>query len=155
MANSVIRIQQQDFDVAEEYARLSQGGNTGAVVTFVGRVRTEDNGRDIASLTLEHYPGMTEKTLQAVADQAHSRWSLSRISIIHRVGKLNAGEQIVFIGVSSAHRAAAFAACEFLIDILKTNAMLWKKQTDTAGISQWLEQKNSDAERGAKWKAGS
>ena len=150
----MIRIQEQDFDIAAEYAQLAQG-NSGAIVTFVGRVRAEDNGRDIASLTLEHYPGMTEKTLQSVVEQARARWPLEQVSIIHRIGTLNAGEQIVFIGVSSAHRAAAFAACEFLIDILKTEAMLWKKQTDRSGNGQWLEPKNSDARRSTRWKTGS
>lgn len=148
------RIQQNDFNVADEYTRLVQLDNTGAIVTFTGLVRAEDDGEAVASLTLEHYPGMTEKTLQAVEDEACSRWPLNQVCIIHRVGELKAGEQIVFIGVGSAHRAAAFAACEFIIDSLKTNVMLWKKQTDIAGTGKWLTQKAADIEKSTKWKIG-
>ncbi|MBX2859572.1 MAG: molybdenum cofactor biosynthesis protein MoaE [Cellvibrionaceae bacterium] len=142
----MISIQQQDFSLADEYANLNTPGETGAIVTFVGRVRDfSDCG---GGLYLQHFPGMAEKALQRIADQANKRWALQKLRIIHRVGRLATNEQIVLVGVASAHRAEAFAACEFIIDILKTQAPFWKKEGDT-----WLEAKASDSEAADHWLA--
>lgn len=139
-----IRIQTDDFDQGEEYRQLASGRDTGAVVTFVGRVRAFSNGD--AALSLEHYPGMTEKVLNNIAAQAQERWETHHTRIVHRVGNLQPGEQIVFVGVSAAHRHAAFAACEFIMDFLKTEAPFWKKEG-----GRWVEAKESDARAAEAW----
>ncbi|MFV0511836.1 MAG: molybdopterin synthase catalytic subunit MoaE, partial [Shewanella algae] len=126
MQSDRILVQTADFDVPAEYARIAADNSDGAVVTFVGKVRDFNDGSAVTDLTLEHYPGMTEAVLGQIATQARERWPLNQLTIIHRVGTMHLGEQIVFIGVSSAHRKAAFAACEFLIDFLKTKAPFWK-----------------------------
>jgi molybdopterin synthase catalytic subunit len=119
----VIKIQLEDFSLEREAKLLrEQSSNTGALVTFSGLVRDLHEGEEVTGLYLEHYPGMTEKSLAAIAQQAQSRWPLQGVTIIHRIGQLQAGEQIVFVGVSSAHRHAAFAACDFIMDYLKTEA---------------------------------
>ncbi len=153
-----IRVQTSDFDVAAEYAALCAGSQAagvdpqvGAVTMFVGRVRDGGDATDVRTMHLEHYPGMTEKALADIVADAASRWPLAVACIVHRVGTLAPSEQIVFVGVSSAHRAAAFAACEFLIDWLKTRAPFWKRETDAAGASRWVEQKASDLSRAARW----
>lgn len=140
----MISIQQQDFCVADEYDKLNTPGATGAIVTFVGRVRDFSASGD--EFYLQHYPGMTEKVLQRISDQAKARWTLQQLRIIHRVGRLAANDQIVWVGASAAHRAAAFAACEFTIDILKTQAPFWKKEGAT-----WLEAKASDTAAAERW----
>lgn len=137
-----IQITQQDFDQGAEYCALATGADTGAVVTFVGRVR--DFGRE--RMHLEHYPGMTEAVLSDIITQARQKWSLHRVRVVHRIGELAAGEQIVFVGVGSRHRADAFAACEFIMDFLKTEAPFWKKEGD-----QWVDAKASDAQAAARW----
>lgn len=140
-----IRIQPEDFDQGAEYAQLAQGNQAGAVVTFVGRVRefAASSGSD---LFLEHYPGMTEKVLNQIAEEVRERWDVGEIRIIHRIGNLHPGEQIVFVGVNSAHRKAAFAACECLMDFLKTQAPFWKKEG-----AHWVTAKAEDQCAAAAW----
>lgn len=126
--DSRVSVQIEDFSVEQEYQRLSEGAAAGAVVTFVGKVRDMNLGDNVIGLHLEHYPGMTEKSLSDICDQAESRWPLLGVRVIHRVGDMDSGDQIVFVGVSSAHRGAAFDACEFIMDYLKTQAPFWKKR---------------------------
>jgi len=147
-----IRIQEQDFSIETEYALLRKGklSNIGAICTFTGLVREFGDRKDVTGMFLEHYPGMTEHCLQKILDQAAERWKLNDMTVIHRVGQLTLSEQIVFVGVSSAHRADAFAACEFVMDYLKTEAPFWKKETYT-NDSQWVEAKQSDQQRIQKW----
>ena len=147
----MISIQVADFDVGEEYkALISQDTAAGAVVTFVGRVRDMNLSRNVLGLHLEHYPGMTEKSLQAIADEAKARWNILRCKIIHRVGDLQLGDNIVFVGVSSAHREDAFHAAEFLMDYLKTRAPFWKKELTEQG-SVWVESQEKDARAVKRW----
>lgn len=146
----MIRVQQNDFVVADEYQALADDNNDGAVVTFIGKVRDFNEGLGVQGLSLEHYPGMTEKILCNLEAEAREHWQLNKVTIIHRVGDLKLGEQIVFIGVTSPHRKAAFAACEFLIDFLKTKAPFWKKELTTEG-SKWLDAKASDNEVSQQW----
>ncbi|MGI1678547.1 MAG: molybdopterin synthase catalytic subunit MoaE [Cellvibrionaceae bacterium] len=149
----MIRIQTEDFDVGEEYSRLrgSSENSSGAIVTFCGLVRDLEKNNKITALHLEHYPSMTEKALEDISKEAYSRWPLNDISIIHRVGELKVSDQIVFVGTSSAHRIAAFEACEFLMDYLKTKAPFWKKAI-TASSSEWIEAKKSDDDAAKRWK---
>lgn len=124
----MIKVQTQDFNIAEEYALLSDNNQTdGAVVFFVGLVRDFNQNSQIKSLTLEHYPAMTDKVLTRLEQQAKTRWPVNRVAIVHRVGELNLSEQIVFVGVTSPHRDAAFEAAQFIMDQLKTRAPFWKK----------------------------
>ncbi len=149
-----ISVQEQDFDAGEEYRQL-QMGNTdiGGIAIFTGQVRDlADN--PLKFMRLEHYPGMTEKSLQQTADQAAERWPTIDIRIIHRIGDLAPGEQIVFVGVSSAHRDAAFSACEFIMDILKTSAPFWKKEQHVNGSSGWVDAKDADQQRAERWQGG-
>lgn len=147
----VISIQTEDFDVGAEYRALVEGDTSaGAVVTFVGRVRDLNLGRGVLGLHLEHYPGMTEKSLQLIFDEATTRWDILRCKIIHRVGDLHLGDNIVFVGVTSAHREHAFAAAEFLMDYLKTRAPFWKKELTEQG-SVWVESQEKDAEAAKRW----
>lgn len=146
----MIRVQQNNFVVADEYHALADDNNDGAVVTFIGKVRDFNEGLGVQGLSLEHYPGMTEKVLSNLESEAREHWPLNKVTIIHRVGDLTLGEQIVFIGVTSPHRKAAFAACEFLIDFLKTKAPFWKKELTTEG-SKWLDAKTSDSEVLQQW----
>ena len=125
--DSRVSVQVEDFSLNDEYERLAEGTSAGAVVTFVGKVRDMNLGDNVTGLSLEHYPGMTEKALGEICDEAEQRWPLLKIRVIHRVGDLDIGDQIVFVGVSSAHRGAAFEACEFVMDYLKTKAPFWKK----------------------------
>ena len=146
-----IRIQHQDFDIGAETALMRQLGNdTGAIVTFSGLVREFQDEQPIKALFLEHYPGMTDKSLHDIATQAAARWPLSGITVIHRIGELKPGEQIVFVAVSSAHRGAAFAAGEFLMDYLKTRAPFWKKCLLADG-SHWVAAKDSDQAASERW----
>jgi molybdopterin synthase catalytic subunit len=146
----MIKVQHEDFVVADEYQQLACDNQDGAVVTFVGKVRDFNQGLGVQGLSLEHYPGMTESVLNDIAAKARAHWPLNNVTIIHRVGDLTLGEQIVFIGVTSAHRKAAFAACEFLIDFLKTKAPFWKKELTTEG-NNWLDAKASDDEISQQW----
>ncbi len=145
-----ILVQTADFSVPDEYARIAADNSDGAVVTFVGKVRDFNDGSVVTDLTLEHYPGMTEAVLQQIATEARERWPLNEVTIIHRVGTMALGEQIVFIGVTSAHRKAAFAACEFLIDFLKTKAPFWKLEAGDNG-SNWVEAKDADEQAAKMW----
>jgi len=148
-----VRIQTEDFDVTQELAALRAGNRAvGAVAAFVGTVRDVNDNARIASMTLEHYPGMTEKALVAIVDAAKSRWPIIDAVVIHRVGPLAPADQIVLVGVTSAHRRDAFAACEFIIDYLKTQAPLWKKE-DTAQGARWVEARASDDHAAARWQA--
>ncbi|MFE8071194.1 molybdopterin synthase catalytic subunit MoaE [Marinobacteraceae bacterium S3BR75-40.1] len=146
-----IAIQQKSFEPAEEYAQLeADTPEIGAICTFVGLARSFGDRPDVTGLYLEHYPGMTENSIAALIRQARERWKLDAVRVVHRVGVINLGERIVFVGASSAHRADAFAACEFLMDYLKTQAPFWKKERTTAG-EHWVEQKASDRERARRW----
>lgn len=149
--NPVIRVQTEDFDLGAELRRLQQRTtDSGAVASFVGSVRNQNEGDQVSTLTLEHYPGMTEQSLTAICRQAEARWPLLDVTIIHRVGTLQPGEQIVLVAVSSAHRAAAFDACRFIMDFLKTEAPFWKKESTPDG-SRWVEARESDEEAAHRW----
>ena len=146
-----VRVQQEDFDVGEEITRLRlQYPQAGAVVSFTGQVRDLNDGLSVASLTLEHYPGMTEKSLAAIIEQARQRWPILDAVVIHRVGTLPPQAQIVLVIVASAHRGDAFAACEFIMDYLKTEAPFWKKEATPDG-SQWLDARESDQAARERW----
>lgn len=148
----MVIVQTEDFSVAREYQRLrdSNPGKTGAICTFVGLVREFGDRPDIQGMYLEHYPGMTEKSLNKLILQAQNTWDIHSAKVIHRVGTLQVDEQIVFVGVSSSHRADAFAACEFIMDYLKTDAPFWKKELSKEG-NAWVEAKASDQHRKSKW----
>jgi molybdopterin synthase catalytic subunit len=150
----MISVQTQDFDIGALYQQVTASDNNplgyGAIVTFVGKVRDFNLEQNVSGLSLEHYPGMTEKTLLNISQQAKNRWPIADPIIIHRVGDLQPGDQIVYIGVASAHRKAAFEACEFLIDYLKTQAPFWKKEQTEAGY-QWIDARESDQQAATKW----
>ena len=148
--DSRVAVQFEDFSVDTEYDALAEGTSAGAVVTFVGKVRDMNLGDNVTGLSLEHYPGMTEKALGEICDEAEQRWPLLKIRVIHRVGDLNIGDQIVFVGVSSAHRGAAFEACEFVMDYLKTKAPFWKKERTTES-TRWVDSRDSDAKAAQRW----
>ena len=146
-----VSIQTEDFDAGAEIARLRRmSPQAGAVAAFIGQVRDLNEGVGISAMTLEHYPGMTEKALQAIVAQARARWDIVDARVIHRVGELKPLDQIVLVGVSAAHRGEAFAACEFIIDYLKTEAPLWKKEMTLTG-ARWVEARASDAEARGRW----
>jgi molybdopterin synthase catalytic subunit len=147
-----VRVQREDFDVAAETGKLV-GGRTdiGAIVTFTGRVRGEDGGRQIAALTLEHYPDMTEAEMARIEAEALERWPLQASLIVHRVGEMKLGDNIVLVITASAHRQAAFEAAGFLMDYLKTRAPFWKKETTQSGESQWVEARDSDEVATKRW----
>jgi molybdopterin synthase catalytic subunit len=150
-ANVTIRIQQADFDIAQEIAALTKGrADVGAVVSFSGICRGSEGGETIAALTLEHYPGMAEAEITRHADTAMSRWPLTGVSIIHRVGRITPGENIVLVLTASQHRQAAFAAAEFLMDYLKANAPFWKREENAGGTS-WVEARHHDDDAAARW----
>jgi molybdopterin synthase catalytic subunit len=144
-----IHIQEEDFDIADEIAALTwETQAIGAVATFTGVVR---GGDGLTALSLEHYPGMTEREIGRIAEEAGKRWPLIGLTIIHRVGRLGIGERIVLVAVAAAHRGAAFAACEFLIDYLKTQAPFWK-QEERGGQMRWVEAKASDDSAAERWR---
>ena len=147
----MISIQTDDFDAGAEYEALrGTGPGTGAIVTFSGLVRDSGDLSGVTGLFLEHYPGMTEQVIQGLIDEAGRRWDVRRARVIHRVGRLALADQIVFVGVCSAHRGDAFAACEFIMDALKTSAPFWKKEITREG-EHWVEQKESDVARSRNW----
>lgn len=149
--SSSIRIQEKDFDVSAEVAALRKGDpRVGAVVTFLGTVRDMNDGRSVKGMTLEHYPGMTEKALQDILDQAKARWDIYQSLVIHRVGPLLPEDQIVMVAVTSAHRGEAFAACEFIMDYLKTAAPFWKKE-DTPEGGRWVDARVTDETAMSRW----
>jgi len=152
MANSLIRIQEADFDLSTELTNLRKGDlQVGAVVSFLGTVRDMNEGSQVKGMTLEHYPGMTEKALQAMIDQAKSRWDIRNTLVIHRIGPLIPEDQIVLVAVTSAHRGEAFAACEFIMDYLKTAAPFWKKEETPEG-ARWVDARVTDEAAMARWK---
>ena len=148
---ATIRIQQADFDIAREIAALTAGRiDIGAVVSFSGICRGSENGEPIAALTLEHYPGMAEAEIKRHADEAMSRWPLQGLTVIHRVGRIMPGENIVLVVTASQHRQAAFEAAEFLMDYLKTSAPFWKREEGTSGAN-WVEARSHDDDAAARW----
>jgi molybdopterin synthase catalytic subunit len=148
-----IRIQNNDFDLAQEYQLLrGLSATVGGVVTFSGLVRDFERESSIESLSLQHYPGMTENLLQEIIDQANARWNLIGITIIHRIGRLLPTDQIVFVGVASEHRGEGFTAAQFLMDYLKAKATFWK-QVSQDGKQFWVDSKSSDADAAASWES--
>lgn len=146
-----VSVQEADFSVDEEYKKLlNDCPKAGAIVTFTGLMRDFNDGDTVSALNLEHYPGMTEKVLTDIAEQTSQRWPTLQIRVVHRFGDMYPSDQIVFVGVSSAHRKAAFEACEFLMDFLKTKAPFWKKEVTDKG-SRWVEQKDSDKTASQRW----
>ena len=146
-----IRVQAEDFDVSRELAALRAGdARVGAVAAFIGTVRDVNDASPVAAMTLEHYPGMTEKALAAIVDEAKARWDILDALVIHRVGELRPADQIVLVGVTGAHRAEAFAACEFIMDYLKTRAPFWKKEATPSG-ARWVDARAGDDDAAARW----
>jgi molybdopterin synthase catalytic subunit len=149
--SSSIRIQEKDFDISAEIVALRKGDpRVGAVVTFLGTVRDMNDGSQVKGMTLEHYPGMTEKALQEILEQAKARWDTYQTLVIHRVGPLLPEDQIVLVVVTSAHRGEAFAACEFIMDYLKTAAPFWKKE-DTPEGARWVDARVTDDAAVERW----
>jgi molybdopterin synthase catalytic subunit len=152
VTQSLIRVQENDFDVSTEIAALRKGDpRVGAVVTFLGTVRDLNDGSQVKEMTLEHYPSMTEKALEEIVAQAKSRWDIYQALVIHRVGPLLPEDQIVLVAVTSAHRGEAFAACEFIMDYLKTAAPFWKKE-ETPDGGRWVDARVTDEAAMARWK---
>jgi molybdopterin synthase catalytic subunit len=153
----MIRVQSEDFDIGTEIARLKQesGGGIGALAIFIGVVRDHASGKHVTAMTLEHYPGMTERELERIEAEAHRRWPLAGSLIAHRVGRLAAGDNIVLVIAASAHRQAAFEAAAFLMDYLKTSAPFWKKEEigDGGSASQWVDARESDGRAARRWAA--
>lgn len=145
-----VRVQTEDFDLGAEAEALGKGGEAGAVVTFTGHVRG-DAADGVATMTLEHYPGMTEQALADIEAEARDRWPLTDALIIHRVGRLAPGERIMMVATASRHRQAAFDAAAFLMDYLKTRAPFWKKEETAAGEGAWVEARDIDDEAAARW----
>ena len=146
-----VRIQREDFDAGAEIAMLrAQDPRVGAVASFIGVARDRSDGRSVNSLTLEHYPGMTESALQRICALACARWDLLDVLVVHRVGELRPLDQIVLVVVTSAHRGDAFSACEFVMDFLKTEAPFWKKEDSAAG-ERWVEARASDEAARDRW----
>ncbi len=160
MSSTELSVQEADFDTGAEIEALSHGHNNagsdvGAVASFVGLVRADKTDETTAessvqAMTLEHYPGMTEKALAEIVDEAKSRWSTFGVRVIHRVGRLQPGDRIVLVAVASAHRGDAFAACEFIMDYLKTRAPFWKKE-DTGQGGRWVDARESDDTAAGRW----
>jgi molybdopterin synthase catalytic subunit len=147
----MIRVQQEDFDLAAELKAMTDGNHQiGGLTSFVGLVRDIAGGETVSAMTLEHYPGMTEKQLAEIEDEANRRWPLDASLIIHRHGRLEPGDQIVLVACASAHREAAFEACHFLIDWLKTKAPFWKLE-DTPDGGKWVDTRSSDDAAAARW----
>jgi molybdopterin synthase catalytic subunit len=147
-----VRVQREDFDIGVEVARLTaKRTDIGAVVTFTGVVRADNEGAGVAGMTLEHYPGMTEAELARVEAEAGQRWPLQASLIVHRVGKLKPGDNIVLVVTASAHRQAAFDAAAFLMDYLKTRAPFWKKELTREGEERWVDARDSDDAAAKRW----
>lgn len=146
-----VRVQTEDFDIGAEILALKRGNpKIGAIASFIGLVRDVNEGDAVSEMTLEHYPGMSEKALEAIVTETKQRWDILDAMVIHRVGTLKPADQIVLVVVSSAHRGNAFAACEFIMDYLKTRAPFWKKESTSAG-SRWVEARASDDKAAEKW----
>ncbi|RWR02156.1 molybdopterin guanine dinucleotide biosynthesis protein MoaE [[Pantoea] beijingensis] len=145
-----IRVGHEKFSMGEEYQWLAACDEDGAVVTFTGKVRNHNLGDNVSALTLEHYPGMTEKALTDIVEAARQRWPLQRVTVIHRIGELFPGDEIVMVGVTGAHRSTAFAAAEFIMDYLKTRAPFWKREATPQG-DRWVDSRDSDKQAAARW----
>ncbi len=146
-----VRVQREDFDAGAEIARLRAGDpRVGAVAAFVGVARDVNDGAKVATLALEHYPGMTESALDDICAQARARWNILDVLVVHRVGELQPTDQIVLVVVASAHRGEAFAACEFVMDFLKTGAPFWKRETTPDG-TRWVDARDSDEVARSRW----
>lgn len=146
-----VRVQTEDFDAGVEIRRMTAGNaKIGAVATFIGLMRDANEGQPVRAMTLEHYPGMTEQALAEIVAEAKTRWKVIDVLVVHRVGELKPGDQIVLVVVASAHRGDAFAACEFLMDYLKTRAPLWKKESGEKG-ERWVEARESDDRAAERW----
>jgi len=151
-ASTTVRLQREPFDAAAEAKKLSRGRtDIGALVTFTGICRGEEAGEPIAALTLEHYPGMAEAEIERHVAEANARWPLLGVTVIHRYGRIQPGEDIVMVATASSHRQAAFAAAEFLMDYLKTRAPFWK-QVEQAGGKTWVEARQSDDAAAGRWR---
>ena len=147
-----VRVQREDFEIGAEIARLTAGRtDIGAIVTFTGTVRAENDGRAIGGMTLEHYPGMTEQELARVEAEATKRWPLQASLVVHRVGELKPGDNIVLVVTASAHREAAFEAAAFLMDYLKTRAPFWKKEAGPDGSERWVDARDVDDRAAQRW----
>ncbi len=152
MTETLVSVQTQDFAVGPLAEQLRcDAARSGAIVTFTGIVRELADGRALKSMYLEHYPGMTEKALEKIVAQARERWELGRVILIHRVGELGLNDNIVFVGIASAHRRSAFEAAQFIMDYLKKDAPFWKKEITAEG-EHWVEQKDSDLDAAARWR---
>jgi molybdopterin synthase catalytic subunit len=146
-----VRVQTEDFDAGAEIAALRRGNpSIGAIATFIGLVRDANEGERVAQMTLEHYPGMTERALAQIVETAKSRWNIIDVLVVHRIGTLHPCDQIVLVVVSGAHRGEAFAACEFVMDYLKTQAPFWKKEQTPAG-GRWVDARASDDAAAERW----
>ena len=146
-----VRVQEADFDLSAELTALRAGdARIGALASFVGLVRDINDGAGVSEMTLEHYPGMTEKALEAIVVEAKARWDIYGVLVIHRVGKLQPCDQIVMVAVTSAHRGEAFAACEFIMDYLKTRAPFWKREVTPDG-ARWVDARDSDDSAATRW----
>lgn len=151
---NTISVQEADFDVGAEIEALSAGrSDVGAVASFVGLVREANDGSGVSAMTLEHYPGMTERALEDIVAEARARWSLLALRVIHRYGRLEPADRIVFVGVAGAHRGESFAACEFIMDYLKTRAPFWKREETPTG-ARWVDARETDDSAAARWTAG-
>lgn len=148
-----VRVQREDFDLGAELRALTRGNRrVGGLTSFVGLVRDMAETPDLAAMTLEHYPGMTERMLERIEAEAQARWPLEASLIVHRYGRMEPGEQIVLVACASPHREAAFEACHFLIDWLKTKAPFWKVEETRNGGQSWVEARSSDDEAAARWR---
>ncbi|HMV04156.1 MAG TPA: molybdenum cofactor biosynthesis protein MoaE [Accumulibacter sp.] len=147
-----VRVQENDFEVATELAAIRRNRpQIGAIACFVGLVRDISEHSEVSELTLEHYPGMTEKALQVIVDQAAQRWQIIDARVVHRVGRLRPSDQIVLVAVATEHRGDAFAACEFIIDDLKTRAPFWKREVTPSG-ARWVEARQADEQASERWR---
>ncbi|MCB1734376.1 MAG: molybdopterin synthase catalytic subunit MoaE [Gammaproteobacteria bacterium] len=147
-----ISVQHDDFDPGAEISALHARSDVGAVAAFVGTVRANNDGSDVGTLTLEHYPGMTEKAIAGIVEEARQRWSLIDATVIHRIGELRPTDRIVLVAVASGHRGEAFSACEFIMDFLKTQAPFWKKEVTPSG-GRWVDARDSDDQAAKRWNA--
>lgn len=146
-----VSVQFEDFDTSVLQRQLLAGAcEEGAIATFTGYVRAANTGREVRGMELEHYPGMTESSIKGILERAGERWPLLAASVVHRVGRLRPGDQIVWVGVSSAHRGTSFSACEFIMDYLKNEAPFWKKEEGPKG-TRWVEARAGDSHRASRW----
>lgn len=147
-----VRVQREDFDAGAEIARLrGVDPKIGAVAAFIGIARDVNDGETVGTLALEHYPGMTERALEEICTQARERWKIADVLVVHRIGELRPTDQIVLVAVTGSHRGEAFAACEFVMDYLKTEAPFWKQETTASG-ARWVDARDSDDHARARWK---